>query len=58
MKKRIALLASAMTLAASGVAVAAIDQGPGKGNPETNPAGKCPPGQQQDTSNGGLKKCR
>jgi hypothetical protein len=57
MKKRIALLASAMVLAASGTAYAAIDVGPGKGNPDTNPTGKCPPGQNTDTSPGGLKKC-
>jgi hypothetical protein len=56
-RKRIALLAAAMTLAASGVASAAITQGPGRGNPETNPSGKCPPGQNQETSPGGLKKC-
>ncbi len=57
MKKRIALLASAMALAASGVASAAIDEGPGRGNPDTNASGKCPPGQNKDTSVGGLKKC-
>ena len=57
MKKRIVVLASALTLAASGVASAAIDEGPGRGNPDTNPAQKCPPGQNQDTSVGGLKKC-
>ena len=58
MKKRIALLASAMTLAVSGVASAAIDEGPGRGNPDTAPgSGKCPPGQNKDTSVGGLKKC-
>ena len=57
MKKRIALLASAMALAVSGVASASIDVGPGKGNPQTNPTGKCPPGQNHDTSPGGLKKC-
>ena len=60
MKKRIALLLSAMALAASGVApaaFAAIDEGPGRGNPDTNPTGKCPPGQNKDTSVGGLKKC-
>ena len=38
-------------------ASAAITPGPGKGNPETNPTGKCPPGANQDTSPGGLKKC-
>jgi hypothetical protein len=61
MKKRIALLLSAMALAASAVApgaLAAINQGPGRGNPDTNPTGKCPPGQNQDTSPGGLKKCQ
>ncbi len=57
MKKRIAALATAMALAASGTAYAAIDEGPGRGNPDTNPAGKCPPGQNTDTSPGGLKKC-
>jgi len=60
MKKRIALLASAMTLAAggvSGVAYADIDVGPGNGNPDTNASGKCPPGQNKETSVGGLKKC-
>jgi hypothetical protein len=55
--RRIALLAAAMTLAASGSAFGAIHNGPGKGNPDTNPAGKCPPGQNTDTSVGGLKKC-
>jgi hypothetical protein len=57
MKKRIALLAVAMTLAASGVASAAINNTPGKGNPDTNASGKCPAGQNKDTSVGGLKKC-
>jgi len=57
MKKRVALLASAMVLAATGVAPAAIHVGPGKGNPQTNPTGKCPPGQNSSTSPGGLKKC-
>ena len=58
MSKRIALLAAAMALATSGVAYAAIDEGPGRGNPDTTPSGKCPPGQNKDTSPGGLKKCR
>jgi hypothetical protein len=57
MKKRIALLAAAMTLAASGIASAAINNTPGKGNPDTNASGKCPAGQNKDTSTGGLKKC-
>ena len=38
-------------------AFAAIDEGPGKGNPDLNGAGKCSPGQNKDTSPGGLKKC-
>lgn len=58
MSKRIVLLASAIALAASGPASAAVDVGPGKGNPDTNPTGKCSPGQNKDTSPGGLKKCR
>jgi hypothetical protein len=57
MKKRIVALASATALALSGVSYAAIDEGPGRGNPDRNPTGKCPPGQNTDTSNGGLKKC-
>jgi hypothetical protein len=57
MKKRIAVLASAMALAASGVASAAITEGPGKGNPDLNGSAKCSPGQNKDTSTGGLKKC-
>jgi hypothetical protein len=57
MKRKVLVLATAMALAASGTAFAAIDEGPGRGNPDTNPTGKCPPGQNQDTSVGGLKKC-
>jgi hypothetical protein len=61
MKTRIAVLATALALAASGVAsgvaFGGITIGPGKGNPDTNPTGKCPNGQNKDTSIGGLKKC-
>ena len=57
MKKRIALLASCFALAVSGPAAAAINNTPGKGNPDTNASGKCPAGQNKDTSPGGLKKC-
>ena len=57
MKRRIALLTAAMALAASSPAYAAINEGPGKGNPDTNASGKCPAGQNKDTSTGGLKKC-
>ena len=38
-------------------AFAAIEEGPGKGNPDVTSGGKCPPGQNKDTSPGGLKKC-
>ena len=62
MRKRITLLIAAVTMALTmsvgGVAFAAIDEGPGRGNPDTNPQGKCPAGQNKDTSPGGLKKCR
>ena len=61
MRKRITLLVTAlmmaMTMSFGGVAFAAIDEGPGRGNPDTNPAGKCPQGQNKQTSPGGLKKC-
>ena len=59
MRKRIASLAAVMMLAGSlsGAAFAAIDEGPGKGNPDTTASGKCPPGQNKETSPGGLKKC-
>jgi hypothetical protein len=56
--KRIAALAAAMALAASGTAYAAITEGPGRGNPDVNPSGKCPTGQNKDTLVGGQKKCR
>jgi hypothetical protein len=52
------VLSSAFALALpAATASAAINEGPGKGNPDTNPTGKCPPGQNQDTSPGGQKKC-
>jgi hypothetical protein len=62
MRKRITLLVAALMMAltmsfGSIGAFAAIDEGPGKGNPDTNPTGKCPAGQNKDTSVGGLKKC-
>ena len=61
MRKRISLLITALMLALtmsfSGVALAQIDEGPGRGNPDNNPAGKCPKGQNKETSPGGLKKC-
>jgi hypothetical protein len=62
MRKRITLLLAAVVLAltmsfGSVAAFATIYDGPGKGNPATNESGKCPPGQNKDTSVGGLKKC-
>ena len=61
MRKRITLLIAALmmalTMSFGGVAFAQIDEGPGRGNPDTNPAGKCPPGQNKDLSPGGQKKC-
>jgi hypothetical protein len=62
MRKRITLLVAALTMALTmsfgSVAFAAIEEGPGKGNPDvTSGSGKCPAGQNKDTSKGGLKKC-
>ncbi len=61
MRKRIALLVTALVMAlmmsVAGVAFAAQTVGPGAGNPDTNPTGMCAPGQNKDTSPGGLKKC-
>ena len=62
MRKRISVLIAALvmalTMSFSGVAFAAIDEGPGRGNPDTaSGSGKCPPGQNKETSPGGLKKC-
>ena len=61
MRKRITLLIAALTMALtmsfSGVAFGAIVEGNGNGNPNTTSSGKCPAGQNKDTSPGGLKKC-
>ena len=61
MRKRISLLIAALMLALTmsfgGVAFAAITDQPGAGNPDVNASGKCPGGQNKDTSTGGLKKC-
>jgi hypothetical protein len=57
MKGKVLALATTVVLAASGTAYAGINDGPGKGNPDRTPTGKCPPGQNMDTSPGGLKKC-
>ncbi len=57
-RKMLATVLSASALAMTAApAMAAISVGPGKGNPQTNATGKCPSGQNKDTSPGGLKKC-
>ena len=53
----VACLTGALVLTGATPALAAVDVGPGKGNPDTNPTGKCSPGQNKDTSPGGIKKC-
>ena len=60
MRKRIGAFVAACALVASvaaGSASAAINDQPGAGNPDLNASGKCPGGQNKDTSPGGLKKC-
>ena len=51
------LLASALLAVSAAPAAAAINNQPGAGNPDVNASGKCPGGQNKDTSPGGLKKC-
>jgi hypothetical protein len=51
------LFATAAFATAAAPAFAAIQEGPGAGNPDVNASGKCPGGQNKDTSPGGLKKC-
>jgi hypothetical protein len=48
---------AAFATAVAGPAGAAINNQPGAGNPDVNASGKCPGGQNKDTSPGGLKKC-
>ena len=59
MKRRMVIFAvsALMALAPASVALGAINDGPGTGNPDVNASGKCPGGQNKDTSPGGLKKC-
>jgi hypothetical protein len=57
MKKAAALLATAMALAGSGVASAAITTSTNNGHPNTNPSGNCPTGQNKDATPGALNKC-
>jgi len=54
---KIALLASAIALAASGPAAAAITESGNNGHPNTTPSGKCPAGLNKDATNGALNKC-
>ena len=57
-RKTLTVILSASALAMTAApAVASPAFGPGNGNPQTNPTGKCPPGQNTSTSPGGLKKC-
>jgi len=51
------LFATAAFATAASPAMGAITVGPGNGNPQTNASGKCPGGQNKDTSPGGLNKC-
>ena len=53
----VACLTGALVLTGATSALAAVDVGPGNGNPDTNPTGKCSPGQNKETSPGGVKKC-
>jgi hypothetical protein len=54
---KIALLASALALAVSGPAYAAITESSNNGHPNTNPSGNCPTGQNKDATPGALNKC-
>ena len=56
MRKRITLLIAALMLALS-MSFGGVAFAQGKGHPDTNPTGKCPAGQNKETSPGGLKKC-
>ena len=57
-RKLVAVLFATAAFATSAApALGSITNGPGAGNPDTNGSGKCSPGQNKDTSPGGLKKC-
>ena len=51
------LFATAAFAFTAAPALGAINTTPGAGNPDVNASGKCPGGQNKDTSVGGLKKC-
>ena len=57
MKRRIALLTTAVLLAGAPVASAAITESSNRGHPNTNPSGKCPGGHNQDATPGAQNKC-
>ena len=62
MKRILTVLAVALVVAAMAVfmaapAFAAITQSTNNGHPSTNPAGKCPTGQNQGATPGALNKC-
>ncbi len=54
----VALVVAAMVVVTAAPAFAAITQSTNNGHPNTNPAGKCPTGQNQDANNGALQKCK
>ena len=60
-RRRSAALLAGLALCATSVvaptSLGGVDVGPGNGNPDTNPTGKCSPGQNKETSPGGIKKC-
>jgi hypothetical protein len=53
----VALVMAAMLVVMAAPAFAAITQSTNNGHPNTNPAGNCPTGQNQDATPGALKKC-
>ena len=57
MKKRLALLTTAVVLAGAPVASAAITQSSNNGHPNTNPSGNCPGGHNKGATPGALNKC-
>lgn len=57
MSRCIAVLTATIVMAASGVASAAITESTNNGHPNTNPAEKCPAGQNKDATPGALNKC-
>lgn len=52
-----ACLSGLLVVGVGSPAFAGINEGNGRGNPDTTESGHCPPGQNKDTSPGGWKKC-